>query len=81
MENNAQVYEMSFSDGTYIKCSDYHKFTINTGTYHKAVDTRNQGKDIKVDEKVIKRALALICGPLENSGVCMYNPGLGSVDG
>ncbi len=81
MENNAQVYEISFSDGTSIKCTDYHKFPINTGTYHKAVDTRKQLKDIKVGEKLIKCAFPIICGPSENSGVCMYTQGFFSGDG
>lgn len=81
MENNAQVYKISFSDGTSIKCTDYHKFPINTGTCRKAKDTRKQLKDIKVGEKLIKCSFPIIYGPSENSGVCMYTQGFFSGDG
>lgn len=81
MEKNAQVYEIFFSDGTSIKCTDYHKFPINTGTYRKAIDTRKQLKDIKVGEKLIKCAFPIISGPSANSGMCMYTQGFFSGDG
>ncbi len=81
MENNAQVYEISFSDGTSIKCTDYHKFPINTGTYSKAEDTRKPLKDIKIGEKLMKCSFPIINGPSTNSGVCMYTQGFFSGDG
>ena len=81
MEKNAQVYEISFSDGTSIKCTDYHMFPINTGSYRKPIDTRKQLKDIKPGEKLIKCCFPIITGPSEDSGECMYTQGFFSGDG
>ena len=81
MEKNAKVYNITFSDGTNIKCTDYHKFPINTGSYRKPTDTRKQLKDIKPGEKLIKCCFPIITGPSEDSGECMYTQGFFSGDG
>lgn len=81
MENDAQVYEISFSDGTSIKCTSYHKFPINTGSYSKVIDTRKQLKDIKIGDKLIKCSFPIVYGPSVNSNECMYTQGFFSGDG
>lgn len=81
MEKNAKVYNITFSDGTNIKCTDYHKFPINTGSYRKPIDTRKQLKDIKPGEKLIKCCFPIVTGPSEDSGECMYTQGFFSGDG
>jgi len=81
MDKNAKVYEISFSDGTSIKCTDYHKFPINTGSYRKPEDTRKQLKDIKIGDKLIKCSFPLVFGPSEDCGESMYTQGFFSGDG
>ena len=81
MENNAKVYEISFSDGTSIRCTDYHKFPINTGSYRKPEDTRKPLKDINVGDKLMKCSYPIILGSPTNCGECMYTQGFFSGDG
>lgn len=81
MDKGAKVYEISFSDGTSIKCTDYHKFPINTGSYRKPEDTRKQLKDIKIGDKLIKCSFPLVFGPSEDCGESMYTQGFFSGDG
>lgn len=81
MSKNAKVYEIRFSDGTAIKCTDYHKFPINTGSYRKPEDTRKQLKDIKIGDKLIKCTFPLISESSEDCGESMYTQGFFSGDG
>lgn len=81
MDKDAKVYEISFSDGTSIKCTDYHKFPINTGSYRKPEDTRKQLKDIKIGDKLIKCSFPLVFGSSDDCGESMYTQGFFSGDG
>lgn len=80
MERNAKVFEISFSDGSSIKCTDYHKFPINTGSYRKPKDTRKQLKDIKINEMLMKCSFPLIAGGKQYEK-SMYTQGFFSGDG
>lgn len=81
MEKDAQVYEITFSDGTSIKCTDYHKFPINTGSYRCPCDTRKQLKDIRVNDKLIKCSFPIIHNGSVHSEHSMYTQGFYAGDG
>lgn len=81
MEKNAKVYKVTFSDGSIIRCTDYHKFPINTGTYRNPKDTRKQLKDIKINDKLIKCSFPIIKGGHRTSDISMYTQGFFSGDG
>ena len=81
MEKDAMTYEISFSDGSSIKCTDYHKFPINTGTYRQQKDTRKQLKDIRVGDKLIKCSFPIIHQTAADPGISMYTQGFFSGDG
>ena len=81
MGTNQPVYNVVFSDGSNIKCTDYHKFPINTGSYRKPVDTRKELKDIVVGDKLMKCSFPVIEGEKSIGEKSMYTQGFFGGDG
>ena len=71
---NQHMRALEFSDGTYIKCTDYHKFIMSDGS-------RKEAKDLRPGDKLAKHEFPIIEGVYNIDTKLAYTKGFFAGDG
>lgn len=73
---NQPILKIDFSDGSSIKCTNYHKFIMSSGE-----DVRVEAKDLKVGDCICKSEFPIIEGTVTVDDKIMYTKGFLAGDG
>ena len=73
---NQSIMQIDFSDGSSIKCTNYHKFIMSSGE-----DVRVEAKDLKVGDCICKTEFPIIEGSVFVDDKIMYTKGFLVGDG
>lgn len=73
---NQPIMKIDFSDGSSIKCTNYHKFIMSPGE-----DVRVEAKDLKVGDCICKSEFPIIEGTVTVDNKIMYTKGFLAGDG
>lgn len=73
---NQPIMQIDFSDGSSIKCTNYHKFIMSSGE-----DVRVEAKDLKVGDCICKTEFPVIEGSVFVDDKIMYTKGFLAGDG